>query len=88
MTATEAEAQTFDAFDVTKVWPRDAFPLHEFGRVVLNKNVDNYHRDTDQAAFSPGSFVPGIEASPDMLLQWRSFFYRTSTSYNKRGVSV
>lgn len=81
MTAEQAEATKFDAFDVTKVWPRDEFPLNEFGRVVLNKNPDNYHRDTDQAAFSPSSLVPGIEASPDMLLQWRMFFYRDAQMY-------
>ncbi|KAJ5818019.1 hypothetical protein N7474_003610 [Penicillium riverlandense] len=28
------------------------------------------------AAFSPGSMVPGIEDSPDPLLQFRTFFYR------------
>jgi len=76
MTAEEAEAQSFDPFDVTKVWPRGDFPLNEFGKIVLNKNPDNYHRDVDQAAFSPSSLVPGIELSPDMLLQWRAFFYR------------
>lgn len=81
MTAAEAEATNFDAFDVTKVWPRDQFPLQEFGRIVLNKNPDNYHRDVDQAAFSPSSLVPGIEASPDMLLQWRMFFYRDAQMY-------
>lgn len=81
MTAAEAEATSFDAFDVTKVWPRDEFPLNEFGRVVLNKNPDNYHRDVDQAAFSPSSLVPGVEASPDMLLQWRMFFYRDAQMY-------
>lgn len=81
MTAQQAESTLFDAFDVTKVWPRDEFPLQEFGRVVLNKNPDNYHRDTDQAAFSPASLVPGIEASPDMLLQWRMFFYRDAQMY-------
>ncbi|KAJ8612315.1 hypothetical protein MRB53_037525 [Persea americana] len=81
MTAEQAEATSFDAFDVTKVWPRDQFPLMEFGRIVLNKNPDNYHRDVDQAAFSPSSLVPGIEASPDMLLQWRMFFYRDAQMY-------
>jgi catalase len=33
----------------------------------------DYHRDVEQAAFSPGSLVPGIELSPDTLLQWRAF---------------
>jgi hypothetical protein len=64
----QVEKTTFDAFDVTKVWPHDEFPLQEFGKIVLNKNPDNYHRDVDQAAFSTSSLVPGVEASPDMLL--------------------
>jgi catalase len=66
----------FDPFDVTKVWPRGAFPMHEIGRLVLNKNPENYHRDVEQAAFSPGSMVPGVEDSPDPLLQHRMWFYR------------
>lgn len=81
MTPEQAESTDFDAFDVTKVWPRDQFPLQEFGKIVLNKNPDNYHRDVDQAAFSPSSLVPGIEPSPDMLLQWRMFFYRDAQMY-------
>ncbi|KAJ5849275.1 hypothetical protein N7534_007964 [Penicillium rubens] len=66
----------FDPFDVTKVWPKSEFPLHEFGKLVLNRNPENFHRDVEQAAFSPGSMVPGIEDSPDPLLQFRTFFYR------------
>jgi catalase len=38
--------------------------------------MQDYHRDVEQAAFSPGSLVPGIELSPDTLLNWRAFFYR------------
>lgn len=81
MTAAQAEQTRFDAFDVTKVWPRGDFPLREFGKIVLNKNPDNYHRDVEQAAFSPSSLVPGIQSSPDMLLQWRMFFYRDAQMY-------
>ncbi|KAF7713588.1 Catalase [Penicillium ucsense] len=66
----------FDPFDVTKVWPKSEFPLHEFGKLVLNKNPEDFHRDVEQAAFSPGSMVPGVEDSPDPLLQFRTFFYR------------
>lgn len=39
--------------------------MHEFGKLVLNKNPENYHRDIEQLEFSPGSMVPGVEASPD-----------------------
>ncbi|RAL03161.1 catalase [Aspergillus ibericus CBS 121593] len=77
----------FDPFDVTKVWPKDQFPLHEFGRLVLNKNPENFHRDVEQAAFSPGSMVPGIEDSPDPLLQFRMFFYRDA-QYHRIGVNL
>lgn len=72
----DAEKLGFDPFDVTKIWPRDQFPLQEYGRYVLNKNSENFHRDVEQAAFSPGAMVPGVEDSPDPLLQFRMFFYR------------
>ncbi|PMD18548.1 heme-dependent catalase [Hyaloscypha hepaticicola] len=83
----EADANKlgFDPFDVTKVWPRAQFPLHEFGKLVLNKNPENFHRDVEQAAFSPGSMVPGVEDSPDPLLQFRIFFYRDAHSLNFDG---
>ncbi|KAK5937424.1 hypothetical protein PMZ80_010431 [Knufia obscura] len=81
MTAAQAEQTRFDAFDVTKVWPRGDFPLQEFGKIVLNKNPDNYHRDVEEAAFNPSAMVPGIQSSPDMLLQWRMFFYRDAQMY-------
>ncbi|KAL9128805.1 MAG: hypothetical protein Q9217_002586 [Psora testacea] len=77
----------FDPFDVTKVWPRGQFPMHEFGRLVLNKNPENFHRDVEQAAFSPGSMVPGVEDSPDPLLQFRMFFYRDA-QYHRIGVNL
>ncbi|KAL6872227.1 catalase-like domain-containing protein [Trichoderma longibrachiatum] len=77
----------FDPFDVTKIWPRSQFPMKEFGRLVLNKNPENFHRDVEQAAFSPGSMVPGIEDSPDPLLQFRMFFYRDA-QYHRIGVNL
>jgi len=61
--------------------------LHEFGKLHLNKNPENYHRDVEQAAFSPGSMVPGIEDSPDPLLQFRMFFYRDA-QYHRIGVNL
>lgn len=83
----DPEKLGFDPFDVTKVWPRGQFPMHDFGRLVLNKNPENYHRDVEQAAFSPGSMVPGIEDSPDPLLQFRMFFYRDA-QYHRIGVNL
>jgi catalase len=85
----EADANKlgFDPFDVTKVWPRKQYPMYEFGKLVLNKNPENFHRDVEQAAFSPGSMVPGIEDSPDPLLQFRMFFYRDA-QYHRIGVNL
>lgn len=76
MSAEQAAEVDFDPFDVTKIWPRGQFPMQEVGKLVLDRNPENYFRDVEQSAFSPGSLVPGIEASPDSLLLWRMFFYR------------
>lgn len=67
----EAASVTFDPFDPTKVWPRAQFPMREVGKLTLDRNPEDYHRDVEQAAFSPGSYVPGIQTSPDPLLNWR-----------------
>ncbi|KAI7570925.1 heme-dependent catalase [Hortaea werneckii] len=83
----DPEKLGFDPFDVTKVWPRKQFPMHDFGRLVLNKNPENYHREVEQAAFSPGSMVPGIQDSPDPLLQFRMFFYRDA-QYHRIGINL
>ncbi|KAM3414260.1 hypothetical protein BST61_g10915 [Cercospora zeina] len=83
----DAEKLGFDPFDVTKIWPRDQFPMQEYGRYVLNKNPENFHRDVEQAAFSPGAMVPGIEESPDPLLQFRMFFYRDA-QYHRIGPNL
>lgn len=61
--------------------------MQDFGKLVLNKNPENYHRDVEQAAFSPGSMVPGVEDSPDPLLQFRMFFYRDA-QYHRIGVNL
>lgn len=61
--------------DVTKVWPHSRFPLQPLGRMVLNRNPENYFAEIEQVAFSPGHFIPGIEASNDKMLQGRLFSY-------------
>lgn len=77
----------FDPFDVTKIWPRSEFPMQDFGKLTLTKNPENFHRDVELAAFSPGSMVPGIEDSPDPLLQFRMFFYRDA-QYHRIGINL
>ncbi|MDQ7842076.1 MAG: catalase, partial [bacterium] len=75
MTPDQAKNYRFDPFDITKVWPHADFPPIEVGRLVLNRNPENYFAEVEQAAFSPGNFVPGIGPSPDKMLQGRLFSY-------------
>ncbi|CAN6626976.1 peroxisomal catalase A [Trichomonascus vanleenenianus] len=75
MSPEEAEKQPFSIFDLTKVWPQGQFPLRRFGKLVLNKNPDNYFAQMEQAAFSPSNLVPGIEPSADPVLQSRLYSY-------------
>lgn len=71
----QAETYRFDVFDVTKVWPHSDYPLIPVGKLVLNKNPENYHAETEQSAFAPTHLVPGIEPSNDKMLQGRLFSY-------------
>ena len=75
MTPEQVENYRFDSFDITKVWPHGDAPLNPIGRMVLDRNPENYFAEVEQAAFSPGNFVPGIAASPDKMLQGRLFSY-------------
>lgn len=75
MTFEQAKAYRWDPFDLTKVWPHSDFPLIPVGKLVLDRNPDNYFNDVEQIAFSPANMVPGIEASPDKMLQGRLFAY-------------
>ncbi|MCX6682929.1 MAG: catalase [Methanoregula sp.] len=65
----------FDPLDATKTWPEDTYPLMKVGKMVLDKNPENYFAEVEQAAFCPASVVPGIEPSADKLLQGRLFSY-------------
>uniref|UniRef100_A0AAV1UHU5 Catalase n=1 Tax=Peronospora matthiolae TaxID=2874970 RepID=A0AAV1UHU5_9STRA len=75
MSLDEAAKATFNPFDVTKTWPHSAYPLIEVGRLALNRNPRNYFAEIEQLAFSPSFMVPGIEPSPDKMLQGRLFSY-------------
>ncbi|KJE90124.1 catalase [Capsaspora owczarzaki ATCC 30864] len=75
MPLADVPKQAFNPFDVTKVWSQKAYPLQEIGRMVLNRNPENYFAEVEQAAFSPSHMVPGIEPSPDKMLQGRLFSY-------------
>jgi catalase len=75
MSVAEAENYRFDVFDITKVWPHADYPPISVGRLLLNRNPENYFAEVEQAAFSPGNLVPGISPSNDKMLQARLFSY-------------
>jgi hypothetical protein len=65
----------FDILDATKIWPESKVPLMKVGKMVLNRNPDNFFSETEQVAFHPGHVVPGIDFTNDPLLQGRLFSY-------------
>lgn len=75
MTYEQAQTCSFHPFDLTKIWPHSEYPLQEVGRMVLNRNPTDYFSQVEQLAFSPSHLVPGIEPSPDKMLQARLFSY-------------
>ena len=72
----EADALPFDILDATKVIPEELVPIRVVGRMVLNRNPDNFFAETEQAAFLPTNLPPGIDVSEDPLLQGRLFSYQ------------
>jgi catalase len=77
----DAAKYRFNPFDLTKVWPYKDYPLKTVGRMVLDRNPENYFAEVEQAAFNPANFVPGIGPSPDKMLQGRLFSYGDAHRY-------
>jgi catalase len=65
----------FDILDATKLIPEEMVPLQPLGKMVLDRNPDNFFAETEQVAFHPGHVVPGIDFTDDPLLQGRLFSY-------------
>lgn len=90
----QAEKFRWNIFDLTKVWPQKEVPLQPFGKLTLNKNVENYFAEIEQVAFSPSHLVPGVEPSADPVLQSRLFSYpdthrhRLGTNYQQIPVNA
>ncbi|HWE91358.1 MAG TPA: catalase [Pseudonocardiaceae bacterium] len=81
MPYTDAADYRFNPFDLTKVWPHGDYPLTKVGRLVLDRNPENYFAQIEQASFEPSNLVPGIGASPDKMLQGRLFAYADAHRY-------
>jgi len=71
----------FDPLDATKLWPTDQFPFMPVGKMVLNKNPENYFAEVEQVAFGTGVLVDGLDFSDDKLLVGRTFSYSDTQRY-------
>ncbi len=74
----------FDLLDPTKLVPEELVPIRKIGKLVLNRNPDNYFAEIEQVAFHPGHLVAGIDLTNDPLLQGRLFSY-TDTQLTRLG---
>src|SRR5688572_272558 len=74
-TEEQAEAFTFDVLDATKIVPEELVPVIPVGRLVLNRNPDNFFAETEQVAFCVAHVVPGVDFSNDPLLAGRIHSY-------------
>lgn len=74
----------FDLLDPTKIIPEELVPVTPLGKMVLNRNPDNFFAEVEQIAFCPGHIVPGIDFTNDPLLQGRLFSY-TDTQLSRLG---
>lgn len=71
----------YDPLDPTKLWDPEQFPFLPVGKMVLNKNPENYFAEVEQAAFGTGVLVDGLDFSDDKLLQGRTFSYSDTQRY-------
>ncbi|MDB5936176.1 MAG: Catalase [Massilia sp.] len=74
-TEQQAAAFPFDVLDATKIVPEEMAPLHPVGKMVLNRNPDNFFAETEQVAFCTAHLVPGIDFTDDPLMQGRIHSY-------------
>ena len=75
-TEQQAEGFSFDVLDATKLVPEELVPLTPVGKMVLNRNPDNFFAETEQVAFCTAHIVPGIDFTNDPLLAGRIHSYQ------------
>ena len=83
-TEEQAAGWDFDFRDPTKIVPEALVPVEIVGRLVLNRNPDNFFSETEQVAFMPSNIVPGMDFTEDPLLQGRNFSY-LDTQFSRLG---
>ncbi len=71
----KADSLPYDVLDSTKLIPEEVIPVRIVGRMVLDRNPDNFFAETEQVAYCPSNVVPGVDFTNDPLLQGRLFSY-------------
>jgi catalase len=71
----------FDPLDDTKLWPKEQFPWLPVGKMVLDRNPQDYHNEVELSAFGTGVLVDGLDFSDDKMLQGRTFSYSDTQRY-------
>ncbi|MFO7649337.1 catalase [Halomonas campaniensis] len=74
-TESQADGFSFDVLDSTKLIPEELVPVTPVGRMILNRNPDNFFAETEQVAFCTAHIIPGIDFSNDPLLAGRIHSY-------------
>ncbi|XP_059057132.1 vegetative catalase-like [Achroia grisella] len=71
----------YNPFDVTRLWKKGTYLTVQIGRLVLNRNADNFFKVSELSAFKPDNLVPGISAPADAIFKSRTLFYRDAINY-------
>ncbi len=77
----DAATYRYNPFDLTKVWPHSDYPPVTIGRLVLDRNPENFFAEIEQSSFEPANMVPGVGPSPDKMLLGRLFSYPDAHRY-------
>jgi catalase len=83
-TEEQGDAFSFDILDATKIIPEELVPVQPVGRLVLDRNPDNFFAETEQVAFCAAHVIPGIDFTNDPLLAGRIHSY-TDTQISRLG---
>jgi catalase len=90
----QAADYRFNPFDLTKVWPHSDYAEIEVGRMVLDRNPENFFAEVEQSSFNPSNLAPGTGLSPDKMLMARIFSYhdthlhRIGTNYEQLPINA
>jgi catalase len=84
----QAEGFSFDVLDATKLIPEELVPVRPIGKMVLNRNPDNFFSETEQVAFCAAHIVPGLDFSSDPLLAGRLHSYQDTQISRLGGPNV